>query len=249
MWKEIIDKFNKSRLQYFRNLFRKPNSQPENRQVTPQYLPLVDAASREMLNAYVDISASEKSVDIFKGDVGRIVNRYLWKERAYRSHFCQFGIYLFYVGLYSYSIYRYQFLIHYYGRPAQIGAFVIEVALVVMTFLYLIQELYQIYHEFNDEIAFNIKYGIMTNDERSFFLVSQSFWVKVRDHFLLGNIWNINDIAITGLVIPGTFLRITENKEIFDFKMYPTYQPTFIPSSFMSETSYPTSQPTSGGTV
>jgi hypothetical protein len=124
-------------------------------------------------------------------------------------------------------------------------AFCIEAVLLLMTFLYLVQELYQIYREYDDEMVYNMKYVINKPNQRVFFLINKDFWNIFKDHFLQSDIWNVNDIAIIGLVFAGTILRINEKRDIFE-----SNQPTYIPpTSYFNGTIYnPTSQPTNFNT-
>lgn len=247
MWKHVVDGFMKMRRgQIFLNLFRQPIKEyNEGQQVTSKYLPLVNAASRQMLNAYVDISINEKNVGIFDSDVGRVILKYLWKRHAYISHVQQFMLYLLFVALYSYSIYRFLFLLNYYGPSGRAMAWVVEALLLAFTVFYLLQQFYQVYSEFKDIRNFQKKNGIDKANDNTLFLFHGGFWSTVRDHFL-SDIWNVNNLLICVLVITGTIIRITDNTHTTSRGggggSSPSYAPTYRPTQF-TPTYYPTSMP------
>jgi hypothetical protein len=152
-----------------------------------------------MLNAFVDTSIKERSVEVFNGDVGIIVLQYLWKKYAKRSHIRSTFHYLLYIFLFTWSVYSYSFLRRDYGKKGINAALFTQCATLLFTLYYFVQEAVQIWNESKDNSVMALKFGGKNT--------KLAFLRDLYNHFR-NDIWNFNDLMIVLLVSSGTILRL-----------------------------------------
>lgn len=259
LYKQYKNKLRFPELRDIRNLFKQSSSDNVNRPVTSQYLPLKNAASRELLNEYYNISLNEKLFDIFDGDVGKIILIYLWK-RQFTVHMIQFFFFIVYVAIYSYSIFMFEYLVYEPEIRKTNAIWVLEYSILVATIFNFLVQLYQVYFEHIDitnmrSKSNNKKNNIVCSKDKNNFLlyfrwvllnIIKYIWIVIRDfvyHFFLTNIWNFNDLLVAVFVITGTSLRILNYDPLStSTTKYPTLKPSQIPT--MDHSGYKSNYPT-----
>ena len=207
------------------------------------YLPLVCAAHREMLNAYVDISYQEDSIEIFNGDVGIVTLSYMWLNYALYSHLISIVEYVVFLLGFTAAIYLFGPFIR-GSREEMIVAWTLQGLVLLYVAYYFLKEIYQVIVESRDNEINRDKYNRSTVANRKG--PKANFVTDLFSHFA-NDIWNLNDLFIVFFTSAGIIIRILHNYSDSTL-FYPTTSPDS--ANYISRpTNMPSSAPSSANSL
>jgi len=162
-----------------------------------------------MIEAYVSVCEALNDVSLFDNDVVVTGLKYAWKEFGLSAHIIQMLIYSVFVILLMTSTYLFQ----YYSVALPRVALGIQIAVLVLVFYFIVEEVLEIYakshytHHTSDKIKSASKSRVLNSIFLLLLNIKMVCGVTI-NHFTIA--WNFLDLIIYGLVTTGTAFRIVQ---------------------------------------